>query len=65
MIKIAQGLGREYVNDYIELRPKNNVIFPNGETVPTEQAQKDDLILSYDSSLLEREKMLVKTLCIK
>lgn len=65
MIKIAQVLGREYVNDYIELRPKNNVIFPNDEIVPTEQAQKDDLILSYDSSLLEREKMLVKTLCIK
>lgn len=65
MIKIAQVLGREYVNEYIKLRPKNNVIFPNGETVPTEQAQNDDLILSYDRALAEREKILVKTLHIK
>lgn len=62
MIKIAQTLGREYVNEYIQLRPKNNVIFPNGETIPTEQAQTHDLILSYDQGLIEREKLLVKSL---
>lgn len=65
MSKIAKVLGRKYVNDYIILRPKNNVIFPNGEVVSTDQAQKDEFTSFYDNSLLEREKMLVNTLRIK
>ncbi len=65
MAKIAKILGREYVNDYIKLRPKNNVIFPNGETILTEQAQRKDLMLCYDNALAEREKMLVRTLNYK
>lgn len=60
MQKIADTLGREYKDEYIILRPKGNVIFSNGETIQTEQAQDKDIYDRYNSELEERVKVFQK-----
>ena len=44
---IASVLKRKYINEYIELYPKQNVIFENGETIPTDIAQDNYYISLY------------------
>ena len=58
MQSIASRLNREYVNNYIELRPKGNVIFENGETIDTDKLTQDD-INRYDKELEKRTNRLV------
>ena len=59
---IASVLKRKYCNEYIELYPKKNVIFENGETIPTDIAQDNYYISLYTSQLEKRkEKILFKS----
>lgn len=60
MKEIASSLGREYVDEYIELRPKGNVIFSNGQTILTEEAQSDTLIKKYNKDLKKLRLTLTK-----
>ena len=60
MKKIADALGRPYVNDYIELYPKGNVIFSNGDTVLTDLAQSEEFINEYEIELNTRMKTMKK-----
>lgn len=57
---IADALGRPYVNEYIELNPKGNVIFSDGHTVLTDLAQNSEFIYQYDMELNNRVKTLKK-----
>ena len=56
MKQIAKNLGREYKDEYIQLRPKGNVIFSDGSTIPTSLAHEDIYIKKYE------EQIKVKTL---
>lgn len=59
---IASVLKRKYCNEYIELYPKKNVIFENGETIPTDIEQDNYYISLYTSQLEKRkEKILFKS----
>lgn len=60
MKTIASSLGREYVDEYIKLRPKGNVILSNGDTIPTEQAQTECIIKRYDKDLKKLRLTLTK-----
>ena len=51
MKTIAKSLNREYVDKYIELYPKGNVIFSDGHTVDTKEAQKKIFYDMYDKDL--------------
>lgn len=51
MKQIASSLNREYVDEYIELFPKGNIIFSNGETVDKREAQKQEYINRYQHDL--------------
>ena len=62
MQAIASTLGREYVDEYIKLRPKGNVIFDDGSVVDTIDAQDKKYITYYSSTLEEQSKRLIKTL---
>lgn len=62
MRDIARILEREYVDEYIKLRPKGNVIFDDGSVVDTSDAQDKKYITYYSSSLEEQSKKLIKTL---
>ena len=59
MKTIAASLGREYVDEYIELNPKGNVIFSNGETVETNEAQKGKYIRRYEKGLKSLRMTLI------
>ena len=62
---IASSLGREYVDEYIKLRPKGNVIFSDGQTILTEDAQRDNLIKKYNKDLKKLRLTLTKNIsCI-
>jgi 1-acyl-sn-glycerol-3-phosphate acyltransferase len=62
MMEIARVLKREYVDEYIRLRPKGNVIFDNGSVVDTIDAQDDKYITYYSDSLETQSKKLIKSL---
>lgn len=49
--EISKSLNRKYIDEYIELYPKGNVIFSNGETVDTKEAQKEEYISKYNNEL--------------
>ena len=51
MKKIANSLNRQYVDEYIELRPKGNVIFSDGSVVDTKDAQDYYYINKYEEDL--------------
>ena len=51
MKKIASSLGREYVDEYIELFPKGNVIFSDGNVVDKELAQNRKYLERYEKDL--------------
>ncbi len=59
MKAIADVLNKEYLSKYIELFPKNNVIFQDGSKVDSSIAQSKFYIDLYEQQLQEREKNLV------
>lgn len=65
MKSIAQSLGREYVDEYIELFPKGNVIFKNGDKIETSLAQGDEYIRRYLQEVEERRETLEKRLLLR
>ena len=62
MRSIAESLNREYVDSYIELCPKKNVIFETGEKVDTDIARKKQYYIVYKRGLENRCKSLKKVL---
>lgn len=62
MKSIAKSLNREYVDEYIELYPKGNVIFSDGTTIKTEYAQNKACIDVYNNELKELSKKLVNSI---
>lgn len=54
MKSIATTLGIPYVDEYIELRPKGNVIFKDGSTVETSLAQSEEYLARYNEELMTR-----------
>lgn len=62
MRSIAESLNREYVDSYIELCPKKNVIFENGEKIDTDIARKKQYYIVYKRGLENRCKSLKKVL---
>jgi len=62
MKNIAEVLDREYVDEYIKLRPKGNVIFDDGSVVDTMDAQNNKYISYYSDSLNSQSKKLIKVL---
>ena len=62
MQSIANSLNREYIDSYIELSPKGNVMFANGEKIATNLAKTNSYILRYKSEIETRSKSLKRTL---
>ena len=60
MKNIADAMDRPYVNEYIELNPKGNVIFSDGNTVLTWLAKFPEFINRYEYELSERTKVMKK-----
>lgn len=60
MIKISESLNREYLDQYIELYPKGNVIFLGGNTIETNKAQNEQYIKQYESDLKKLSLKIVK-----
>lgn len=60
MENISKTLNKIYIPEYIELIPKGNVIFENGNTIPIEQAQNYQYINKYKTQLQQRSKQLIK-----
>lgn len=60
MVKISESLNREYLNKYIELYPKGNVIFLGGSTVETDKAQNQKYIKQYEEDLKKLSLRLIK-----
>ena len=60
MKSIAEVLDRPYVDDYIELYPKGNVIFSDGRTVINAASRYSEFIRQYDMELDKRVKTLKK-----
>ncbi len=54
MINIAKVLNKTFCNEYIELYPKNNVIFENGCTVDKNIAQDKYYIDLYENEIRNR-----------
>lgn len=51
---IAEELDKQYVDSYIELFPKGNVIFSDGNVVLTEDAQDSYYVNLYEQELKNR-----------
>lgn len=62
MKSIAQSLNREYIDSYIELYPKGNVIFESGQKIDTDIAQDESYISQYKTDIERRAKSLIKIL---
>lgn len=60
MKNIADALNRPYVDEYIELYPKGNVIFSSGTTVLTGLAQCSEFVNEYEMELSNRVKKMKK-----
>ncbi len=60
MRSIASVLNRNYIDKYIPLTPKGNVIFKDGSTVDTQNAQEKFYIDKYELELKERYEMILK-----
>ena len=59
---IAQALGKEYDDSYIELFPKKNVIYANGNVLPTDIAQETCFVDLYKSTLEHCSNEMIKQL---
>lgn len=62
MIGISQIIGKDYVNEYIKLRPRETMILPCGEQIPISEAIQSEYISSYEEELSKLSKKLIKTL---
>lgn len=60
MRKIAESINTPYIDNYIELFKKNNVMFPNGEVVPTDLAQDSEYLNLYESEINNTVKQYIK-----
>lgn len=65
LFQIANSLNKTYENQYIELYPKNNVIFKNGQTVLTSEAQSSYYVNLYKQELEEYAYTLRKELSLQ
>lgn len=61
-INIAQALGKKYDDSYIELFPKNNVIYSDGGVLPTELAQNPLYVALYKNTLHNSSSKIIKQL---
>ena len=59
MTGIAKATNKRYTGEYIELFPKGNVIFSNGEVIDKEIAQNQEYIQRYENELKERSKRFI------
>lgn len=57
---IAKSLEIPYDGDYIELRPKGNVMFANGDVIDVNTAQNNEFIGKYSDELNRRTLKLLK-----
>lgn len=60
MKSIAKSLNKTFCNQYIELWPRNNIIFSDGNTVETSIAQDKYYVDLYDNELKKRFEGLLK-----
>lgn len=60
MKSIAKALNKKFCDKYIELWPKNNVIFSDGNTVETSIAQDEYYTKLYEKELKNRFESLLK-----
>lgn len=60
MQEIARALNRKYVNEYIQLRPKGNVIFSDGSTIDVTSAQDKKHVDRYEKDIKEKTLTLIK-----
>ena len=61
MMRIANSLNRTYKDEYIELRPKGNVIFKDGKVVEKEEAQEEKYKEQYEKDLKELTLKLISS----
>lgn len=59
---IADNLGIPYVNNYIELRAKGNVMFEDGSVIDVNVAQEEKFINQYNQELNGRVLRLLKNI---
>lgn len=59
---IALSMNKNFSNEYIELYPKGNVIFSNGEVVDKIEAQDKRYVLRYENELINRTNKYIKDL---
>lgn len=62
MQQIANSLNKTYSMEYIQLTPKNNVIFKNGQTITTTEAQETRYLNRYQKELNENVNELSREL---
>lgn len=62
MREIASVLNKSFCNEYIELYPKNNVIFENGITIDKSIAQDDYYINLYENQIRNRFYSILKNM---
>lgn len=60
MKNIANNLGLTYVNEYIKLRPKGNVMFADGSVVDVLDAQNEEYLNRYKDELDNQALKLIK-----
>lgn len=58
MMAIAESLNKEYINEYITLKPKGNVIYSDGTTLDVEEAQKVKHLIRYSTDLRIQENFV-------
>lgn len=59
---IADNLGIPYDENYIELRPKGNIMFADGSVIEVNNAQNSELINRYNDELNDRALRLLKNM---
>ena len=62
MREIAKAIGKEYVDEYIELIPRKNIFLPDGTSVDIKDVSDGKYKRAYHNELKARSKMLIKEL---
>lgn len=62
MKTIAANLNLPYLDEYIALRPKGNVIYADGTTIETSEAQREEYQNRYNEELKDRTLKLCRIL---
>ena len=60
MVNISKSLNRVYLDEYIELYPKGNVIFEDGKLILKDEAQNKKYIDKYNEDLKNLSLKLIK-----